>query len=81
MSKQFDKELGTMMRTIRKEKRISIDHVAESLNVSVPAVHYWETGQRQINASALKDYCAVHFTNIKRTLAETGDVLLSVSMA
>lgn len=59
MSKQFDKELGTMMRTIRKEKRISIDHVAESLHVSVPAVHYWETGQRQINASALKEYCAV----------------------
>lgn len=46
------------MRMIRKEKNINIDHVAECLHVSVPAVHYWETGQRQISASTLKQYCA-----------------------
>lgn len=59
MTKQFDIELGTMMRTIRKEKKISIDRVAECLDVSVPAVHYWERGQRQISATMLKRYCAV----------------------
>ena len=54
----FDTMLGAYMRTFRKEKKIPIEFVAEELEVSVPAVHYWETGQRQISASNLKRYCA-----------------------
>ena len=58
MTKQFDEQLGATMRIVRKERKISIDNVAESLGVSVPAVHYWETGQRKIYANTLSRYCA-----------------------
>lgn len=57
--KQFDKELGEVMRRNREAKGITLLQVAERLRVSEVSVHYWETGKRQINASTLKEYCAV----------------------
>lgn len=57
--KQFDKELGEVMRRNREAKSITLLQVAERLHVSEVSVHYWETGKRQINASTLKEYCAV----------------------
>lgn len=57
--KQFDRELGEIMRRNREERHITLQQVADRLNVSQVSVHYWETGKRQINASTLKEYCAV----------------------
>lgn len=57
--KQFDIELGEVMRRNREAKRITLAQIAKRLQVSEVSVHYWETGKRQINASTLKEYCAV----------------------
>jgi transcriptional regulator with XRE-family HTH domain len=58
MVKQFDEKLGETMRRFRETKGITLLQVAEMMNVTKVSVHYWETGKRQINASALKEYCA-----------------------
>lgn len=59
MTKQFDEKLGATMRLFRERKGKTIIEVAEKMNVSKVSVHYWESGKRQINASSLREYCAV----------------------
>lgn len=59
MNKQFDIKLGETMRRMREASHLTAAQVADRMSVSKVSVHYWETGKRQINASTLKEYCAV----------------------
>lgn len=51
--------IGKWLAKKREEKGLSQQHVAERLDVTRTAVHYWESGKRTIYAVNLIEYCKV----------------------
>lgn len=53
----YNAKIGAWLADKRKEKGYSQQYIADRLNVSNVAVHYWETGKRVIYAVNFIDYC------------------------
>lgn len=52
-------KIGSVLRKHRKQKRMSMQEVADRLHVTKTAVHYWESGKRSIYADQMLDFCDV----------------------
>ena len=63
-------EIGMAMKKYRKQKKMSMQTVADKLGVTKTAVHYWETGKRTIYAYQLLDYCEAIGVNVNDVLSE-----------
>lgn len=70
MEKDYNTEIGKWLANKRKEKGYSQQYIAERLNVSKVAVHYWETGKRVIYAVHFMDYCKVIGVDPKECIEE-----------
>lgn len=57
--KNDNSRIGKWLAEKREEKGLSQQHVAERLDVTRTAVHYWESGKRTIYAVNLIEYCKV----------------------
>lgn len=55
--KEYDKQIGSWLRTKRNEKGYSTYYVAEKLGKCKSLIAYWENGKRVIDASDFIDYC------------------------
>lgn len=56
---KYDVRIGSILRKYRLQRKMSMQEVADRLNVTKTAVHYWETGKRSMYAVQLIDYCNV----------------------
>lgn len=57
MKDTINQQIGAWLREKRKEKGRSMQEVADALEVTRTAVHYWESGKRTIYADTLVHYC------------------------
>ena len=55
--KQFDKQIGALLKEAREKAKMTQQEVAERLGITKAAISNYETGYRVISAKALKDYC------------------------
>ena len=52
--RNFDiKILGERIRTLRAEKKVGQNQLAQDINVSNASISYWENGRQEPSASAL----------------------------
>lgn len=65
MIKEFDIELGKILREKRKELGYSMEYVAQLMGITKMAVSNWETGKRSMYAESLADYCAILGTTMQ----------------
>jgi transcriptional regulator with XRE-family HTH domain len=56
---ELNAKIGAVLRKYRKQRKMSMQDVADKLNVTKTAVHYWESGKRSIYADQMLDYCDV----------------------
>lgn len=56
---ELNAKIGDVLRKYRKQRKMSMQEVADKLNVTKTAVHYWESGKRSIYADQMLDYCDV----------------------
>lgn len=56
---ELNAKIGAVLRKYRKQRKMSMQEVADKLNVTKTAVHYWESGKRSIYADQMLDYCDV----------------------
>lgn len=63
--KEFNKKLGTVLRSMRLEKGYSQEYVANLLGVSKNQVSHWEIGKRSMYAEQLRQYCAILGTTMQ----------------
>lgn len=57
--KSDNSRIGKWLAEKREEKDLSQQYVADCLDVTRTAVHYWESGKRTIYAVNLIEYCKV----------------------
>ena len=57
--KEFDAQLGEILRTERERRGLSQREIARRIGVSKSAVSLWESGARSMAAVSLAKYCAV----------------------
>ena len=55
--KEFDKQVGALLKEAREKAHMTQQEVADKMGVSKVSVFYYENGERQMYASVLKDYC------------------------
>ena len=68
--KDTNAEIGMAMKKFRKQKKMSMQAVADKLGVTKTAVHYWETGKRTIYEYQLLAYCEAIGANVNDVLSE-----------
>ncbi len=50
-------EFGKKVRTLRKEKKISIIELSKSIGYSKSIINYWENGKKEPTFSAIVSLC------------------------
>lgn len=55
--KNYNTDIGNWLASERIKKGLSQQYVADKLGMTRTAVHYWETGKREISAQNMLDYC------------------------
>ena len=69
--KSINAVIGEKMKSLREEKQISMQEVARRLKVSKSAVHYWESGKRNITVQNFISYCyALGYEKVRIELRE-----------
>lgn len=59
MNKEFNIQLGAVLKRRRLEKGFSQEYVAGLLGVSKNQVSHWEIGKRSMYAEQLRRYCRI----------------------
>lgn len=57
--KSYNSEIGKWLANKREQKGLSQQDIAERMNCTKTAVHYWETGKRKIFAEIMIEYCMI----------------------
>ncbi len=66
----MDKFDPARLRTLRKQRKISVAQVADALDVSVAQIHRIENGQRRLTVNTLLEYCQVLDLDLCQLFAE-----------
>jgi len=72
-------KIGQLLRTKRKEKKLTIQEVATQLNVSYGAVAEWERDMIEPRADAREKLCNFYGLSEKELLGFTGGKVLDIS--
>ena len=52
-------DVGTRIKTLREDKKMTQKELAQLLNVKQTAVSYWETGKREPDLDTIKAICTI----------------------
>lgn len=75
-NENLNSKIGEWLQNKRIEKGLSQQDVADAMNITRTAVHYWESGKRTIYAENMFDYCRVHSNGTTRTFVHGHSLLL-----
>ena len=64
VSDERDKNIGSMIRMIRKASQMTQSDLAKKLSISIQQVHKYETGENSISALNLQDIANIFGCNI-----------------
>lgn len=53
------------IREIRQEKKVSVEDIAKSLNVSIQCIYNYETGKRKLTAQTAVDLAKILGTTVE----------------
>ena len=70
MEKIFDKKLGEKIKTIRIEKKLSQQDVADRLSLSRSAIGLYELGKRTIDIETLFKLCDIYNVDVNDVLKD-----------
>ncbi len=59
-------KIGTFLKDLRKEKGLTQEQLAETLNVSRRTVSRWETGSNMPDLDLLMDIAEQHEVNLRK---------------
>lgn len=69
-NENLNSKIGEWLQNKRIEKGLSQQDVADAMNITRTAVHYWESGKRTIYADNMFDYCRVLNVNPAELVAD-----------
>lgn len=67
----------TRLKLLRKQRKISVAHVASALDVSVAQIHRIENGQRRLTVDTLLHYCKVLDLDMCQLFAEQRNITVT----
>lgn len=70
MSKILDKKLGEVLKTIRVDRNLSQQDVADRLSTSRASISFYELGKRSIDIETLFKLCDIYGVDVNEVLKD-----------
>lgn len=75
---QYDVELGKKLEQLRKERGLTLQQVADLMNVTRAQVYRWEKAENRITVYQFVNYCEILNVGISELANSIDDSLLTV---